>query len=255
MVSNKVLVGRRGGVIRGSGFSKYRETRTHASHREREREHRGAVTIRFEAKVSPPSRATSISVRTYVRTYVRLVYVRARAYIRVRVQDWPVYSMPREKILRDVAITDEPTHTVRQRQTGQHRDRTGTVSLGIRTVNPGFYSPGIEVYSVLSARCVRAPFVWLSYVQPSRGKTFAYLRSFALLYGGDRLRKRRAERTNARGGGGEEAGKDVPSSSPPFTSPVRHPPRNETFLKNARFYLGPPPPSPLLPLSLHNTGY
>lgn len=254
MVSNKVLVGRRGGVIRGSGFSKYRETRTHASHREREREHRGAVTIRFEAKVSPPSRATSISVRTYVRTYVRLVYVRARAYIRVRVQDWPVYSMPREKILRDVAITDEPTHTVRQRQTGQHRDRTGTVSLGIRTVNPGFYSPGIEVYSVLSARCVRAPFVWLSYVQPSRGKTFAYLRSFALLYGGDRLRKRRAERTNARGEGGEEeeAGKDVPSSSPPFTSPVRHPPRNETFLKNARFYLGPPPPL-LFFLSLYTT--
>lgn len=30
MVSNKVLVGRRGGVIRGSGFSKYRERRTHA---------------------------------------------------------------------------------------------------------------------------------------------------------------------------------------------------------------------------------
>lgn len=255
MVSNKVLVGRRGGVIRGSGFSKYRETRTHASHREREREHRGAVTIRFEAKVSPPSRATSISVRTYVRTYVRLVYVRARAYIRVRVQDWPVYSMPREKILRDVAITDEPTHTVRQRQTGQHRDRTGTVSLGIRTVNPGFYSPGIEVYSVLSARCVRAPFVWLSYVQPSRGKTFAYLRSFALLYGGDRLRKRRAERTNARGGGGGggRKGRSLLLSTVHFPGPSSSAKRD---LPEKRAVLSwPPPPSPLLPLSLHNTGY
>lgn len=255
MVSNKVLVGRRGGVIRGSGFSKYRETRTHASHKEGKRERESIVArLPYDSRLRSLLRAELRRfpyVLTYVRTYVRLVYVRARAYIRVRVQDWPVYSMPREKILRDVAITDEPTHTVRQRQTGQHRDRTGTVSLGIRTVNPGFYSPGIEVYSVLSARCVRAPFVWLSYVQPSRGKTFAYLRSFALLYGGDRLRKRRAERTNARGGGGEEAGKDVPSSSPPFTSPVRHPPRNETFLKNARFYLGPP----LSSLSLHNTGY
>lgn len=67
-----------------------------------------------------------VDFRTYVRTYayvlVRIfVYARARVYV----QDWPVYSMPREKILRDVAITDEPTHTVRQRQTGQHRDRTG----------------------------------------------------------------------------------------------------------------------------------
>ncbi|KAG7188561.1 hypothetical protein KM043_008193 [Ampulex compressa] len=49
----------------------------------------------------------------------------SRMHARVRVRDWPVYSVPREKILRDVAITDEPTHTVRQRQTGQHRDRTG----------------------------------------------------------------------------------------------------------------------------------
>ena len=85
MVSNKVLVGRRGGVIRGNGFSKYRETRTHASHRERERgrerERRGAVTIRFEAKVSPSSRATSISVRTYVRTYVRTTRVCACARV------------------------------------------------------------------------------------------------------------------------------------------------------------------------------
>lgn len=252
MVSNKVLVGRRGGVIRGSGFSKYRETRTHASHREREREHRGAVTIRFEAKVSPPSRATSISVRTYVRTYVRLVYVRARAYIRVRVQDWPVYSMPREKILRDVAITDEPTHTVRQRQTGQHRDRTGTVSLGIRTVNPGFYSPGIEVYSVLSARCVRAPFVWLSYVQPSRGKTFAYLRSFALLYGGDRLRKRRAERTNARGGGGGggRKGRSLLLSTVHFPGPSSSAKRD---LPEKRAVLSWPPPPLLFFLSLYTT--
>lgn len=66
-----------------------------------------------------------------------------------------VASVPREKILLDVAIADEPTHTVRQRQTGQRRGQDSTVSLGIRTVNPGFYSPGIEVYSVLSVshRC------------------------------------------------------------------------------------------------------
>lgn len=93
----------------------------------------------------------------------------------------------RGKILRDTAITDEPTHTVcdsdKQDGIGTGRDRTGQdrLSLGIRTVNPGFYSPGIEVYSVLSRPrpCAPYPFAYvcLSYVQPSCGKTFAYLRS------------------------------------------------------------------------------
>jgi len=82
-------------------------------------------------------------------------------------------------------------HRVRQRQTGhstktgrdgtgQDRTRQDRLSLGIRTVNPGFYSPGIEVYSVLSRPrpCAPYPFAYvcLSYVQPSYGKTFAYLR-------------------------------------------------------------------------------
>lgn len=55
-----------------------------------------------------------------------------------------------------------------------------------------------------------APFVWLSYVQPSRGKTFAYLRSFALPYEATVLGRRdepNAERE-------EGAGKDVPSPGP-----------------------------------------
>lgn len=68
-------------------------------------------------------------------------------------------------------------------RTASERDGTGQdrLSLGIRTVNPGFYSPGIEVYSVLSRPrpCAPYPFAYvcLSYVQPSCGKTFAYLRS------------------------------------------------------------------------------
>lgn len=125
MVSNKVLVGRRGGVIRGSGFSKYRERRTHATSgraREGARE-RGESVPGYDSRLSPRAKVRRFPyVRTYAYVLVRIfVYARARVYV----QDWPVYSMPREKILRDVAITDEPTHTVRQRQTGQHRDRTG----------------------------------------------------------------------------------------------------------------------------------
>jgi len=77
--------------------------------------------------------------------------------------DWSMSPrcVSRGKILRDTTITDEPTHTVcdsdKQHRDGtgrdgMGRDRTGQdrLLLGIRTVNPGFYSPGIEVYSVLS---------------------------------------------------------------------------------------------------------
>lgn len=74
-----------------------------------------------------------------------------------------------------------------------------------------------------------APFVWLSYVQPSRGKTFAYLRSFALLYEATVLGRR-----DEPNGGGEEEEEEqertfppLPPASlqgPPFTSQVRHPP-------------------------------
>nr|KAF7392383.1 hypothetical protein H0235_017382 [Vespula pensylvanica] len=67
-----------------------------------------------------------------------------------------VASVPREKILLDVAIADEPTHTVRQRQTGQRRGQDSTVSLGIRTVNPGFYSPGIERRDVCISPLLRS---------------------------------------------------------------------------------------------------
>jgi len=94
------------------------------------------------------------------------------------------------------SLMSQPTPCVRQRQTGhgtktgrdgtgrngtgQDRTRQDHLSLGIRTVNPGFYSLGIEVYSVLSRPrpCAPYPFAYvcLSYVQPSYGKTFAYLR-------------------------------------------------------------------------------
>lgn len=67
-----------------------------------------------------------------------------------------------EKILLDVAITDEPTHTHRAKNVcargTRDRRQDRTVSFGIRTVNPAFYSPGIEVYSVLTSNareCVR----------------------------------------------------------------------------------------------------
>lgn len=85
MVSNKVLVGRRGGVIRGSGFSKYRETRTHASHRERERE---SIVARlpYDSRLRSLLRAELRRfpyVLTYVRTYDSCMCVRARIYVYV----------------------------------------------------------------------------------------------------------------------------------------------------------------------------
>lgn len=77
MVSNKVLVGRRGGVIRGSGFSKYRERRTHATSgraREGARE-RGESVPGYDSRLSPRAKVRRFP---YVRTYV---CVRTRAYI------------------------------------------------------------------------------------------------------------------------------------------------------------------------------
>lgn len=135
--------------------------------------------------------------------------------------------------------------------------------------------------------CVRRSlaYVCLSYVQPSRGKTFAYLRSSALLYeptspgetsrtrgggggaaadaaagggggGGERVggggseRRRRGGGRRRRGGGGPRGGgggggEDDPPPSFPSGEELRLPrsvilrlcPRNETFLKNARFIL------------------
>lgn len=170
----------------------------------------------------------------------------------------------RGKILRDTAITDEPTHTVcdsdKQDSIGTGRDRTGQdrLSLGIRTVNPGFYSPGIEVYSVLSRPrpCAPYPFAYvcLSYVQPSCGKTFAYLRSSTRCW-------------SARVRGAQESLPLRPPSFPPpfaaiscpldrrrFLGSVRHPPplcpRNEIFVKNARFILTSSPPDRSLHPSL-----
>lgn len=136
---------------------------------------------------------------------------------------------------------------------GTGRDGTGQdrLSLGIRTVNPGFYSPGIEVYSVLSRPwpCAPYPFAYvcLSYVQPSCGKTFAYLRSTTRCW-------------PARVRGAQESLPLSPSFPPPFAAvslsrlldrrrflgSVRHPPplcpRNEIFVKNARFILTSPLP-------------
>ena len=104
--------------------------------------------------------------------------------------------------------------------------------------------------------CVRRSlaYVCLSYVQPSRGKTFAYLRSFALLY---ERTSSPAETNRARG---KEKSKErtihththihthtcSPSSSPRRVELrllrsviLRLCSRNETFLKNARFILAP----------------
>lgn len=98
----------------------------------------------------------------------------------------------REKILRYArpSLMSQPT----PRATATNRTASGldsTVSFGIRTVNPGFYLPGIEVYSVLSSPrpCASYPSrtCVLSYVQPSCGKTLAYLR-FSI-----RQRERRRE--------------------------------------------------------------
>jgi len=74
----------------------------------------------------------------------------------------PIGPRPRcrgERYWRDAAITDEPTHTVATATNRTAPGQDGTVSLGIRTVNPGFYSPGIEVYSVLRSprRCASYP--------------------------------------------------------------------------------------------------
>lgn len=52
------------------------------------------------------------------------------------------------------------------------------LSPGIRTVNPGFYSPGIEVYSVsLQYTLSSGLYVEVNYVQVSGSETFAYLRA------------------------------------------------------------------------------
>lgn len=79
MVSNKVLVGRRGGVIRGSGFSKYRERRTHATSgraREGARE-RGESVPGYDSRLSPRAKVRRFP---YVRTYVCVrVYLCMRA--------------------------------------------------------------------------------------------------------------------------------------------------------------------------------
>lgn len=84
-------------------------------------------------------------------------------------------------------MSGQPTpcwqHYVRQRQTRRHQDRLLGLGFGIRTVNPGFYSPGIEVYSVSSLYtpslygvCVcKSLYVEVNYVQVSSRKTFAYL--------------------------------------------------------------------------------
>ena len=101
--------------------------------------------------------------------------------------------------------------------------------------------------------CVRRSlaYVCLSYVQPSRGKTFAYLRSFALLY---ERTSSSAETNRARV---KEKSKErtihthtythippilLPSESrTPFTS-VRHPPplfAKRDLPEKRAFYLGP----------------
>lgn len=88
-------------------------------------------------------------------------------------------------------------------------------------------------------------YVCLSYVQPSRGKTFAYLRSFALLYEPTSPRWRRTEEPT-RGREEQERTIHTAPSSPRSgelrllrSVILRLCSRNETFLKNARFILAP----------------
>lgn len=135
-------------------------------------------------------------------------------------------------------------------------DRTGQdrLSLGIRTVNPGFYSPGIEVYSVLSwpRPCASYPFAYvcLSYVQPSCGKTFAYLRSSTRCWPA-RVRKASPFPPLSRP---RSLSSRCPLDRRRFLGSVCHPPplcsRNEIFVKNARFILTSPPDTPYSPRPL-----
>ncbi|KAI4481452.1 hypothetical protein M0804_009572 [Polistes exclamans] len=66
-------------------------------------------------------------------------------------------SVPREKILLDVAIADEPTHTVRQRQTGQRRpsgDRTvpsrSVSGLDLQKANRGIIDKHVSRVDVVA---------------------------------------------------------------------------------------------------------
>lgn len=156
-------------------------------------------------------------------------------------------------------------HRVRQRQTGQHRDGTGRdgtgqdrLSLGIRTVNPGFYSPGIEVYSVLSRPryvCAIPLRVHVPELCPTIVRQDVCISPLL--------------DTVLAGEGEGRAGKPPSPSSlssslpPPFAAiscslnrrrflrSVRHPPplcpRNEIFVKNARFILTSSPDNPTAP--------
>lgn len=99
-------------------------------------------------------------------------------HVALQVWDWPVRRGKRYCGTHGHHWWANPHRATATNRTASGQDRT--VSFGIRTVNPGFYLPGIEVYSVLSSPrpCASYPSrtCVLSYVQPSCGKTFAYLR-------------------------------------------------------------------------------
>lgn len=135
------------------------------------------------------------------------------------------------------SLMNQPTprgDSDKQDSAGTGRDR---LARGIRTVNPGFYSPGIEVYSVLSPgrgrmrRRAPSRTCALSYVQPSRGKTFAYLHFFVRLV----ARRGGNNKGEARGGWGGER-RAVPSPSQFDALSLVHRP----FVDRGRFLLPSP---------------